>query len=141
MSYLIINNISLSNIQFNDNEKQCNIIYNITDTIKLNGLLFSTDNTITKNDSFYFLKIDTNSNLLNLLNNIDDYFNNKFNNYVRIIKKLKNSYGLIFNFNHVTDRKYNYYNNNKIKNSNRNIYLNLKYINKSYNNIPIIYLL
>ena len=141
MSYLIINNISLSNIQFNDNEKQCNIIYNITDTIKLNGLLFSTENTITKNDSFYFLKIDTNSNLLNLLNNIDDYFNNKFNNYVRIIKKFKNSYGLIFNFNHVTDRKYNYYNNNKIKNSNRNIYLNLKYINKSYNNIPIIYLL
>lgn len=144
MSYLIIDNISLFNIQFqknndNNNNIKYNVFYNITKNIKLNGLYFKANNNLSKKENFYFLKIED-INLLKLLNHIDDYFHDKFNNYIKFIRKKYNSYGIIFNFNHTTNIKYNYY---KTINDNNYLYLNLKYINNNYNNnyIPIIYLL
>ena len=134
MSYLLINDIntiSLSSIILDEKSKYYNIIYKKNDIV-LNGVSFKCKGEVKKLSNGFFFKIKD-INIIKLLRNIDEYLNIKLKNYINLLKYKFDEYGIYFNINNITI--------NKLKDNPIELYLNLKYINKGYNNIPIIHLI
>ena len=123
MGYLLINNISLSNIKLrkdpNENYRICYWDKNIS----LNGLpLYCKGFIRIVNDKFHFVIRDT--KYQTILTNIENHFKRELDDYHGFIRKFNGDYFIIFNQNEHTNRKLN--------KKTTELYLNFKFIKKYY---------
>ena len=123
MGYLLLNNISLSNIRL---KKDINENYRINywdKNISLSGLPFYCKGFVKiVNDRFHFIIRDEKS--LNELKKIEDHFKRQFNDYNGFLKNKDQDHFILFNQNEFTNKKLN----EKIT----GLQLNFKFIKKHY---------
>ena len=123
MKYLLSNKIDLSKIKFKENNKIIKIFYTDYESITIYGLLLRlSDINIVYNNYKYDIYIKPES----ILYKIDNYLNSKIDNYSKIINDNK------FTIQENKNIKYEYENNNK------EIFINIKYLLKNKDIIPII---
>ena len=124
MKYLVPKKINLSKISIIDEIKIFKILYKPSNSVNIYGLVIKLDNiNIIKNVDNYEIIIKADS----LLYTYDKYLSNVIKDYTKII----NDDRFIIKYNKLIES----YNNKNIK----ELYLNIKYILKRYNNnIPII---
>jgi hypothetical protein len=123
MKYLLSRKIILSKIKLIENSKIYKILYTDYNSISIYGLLLKlTDITIKYENNKFTIYIKPES----ILYKIDNYLNNKIDNYTKIIDDNKFI---------VHDDQYikKYYENNKTE-----IFINIKYILKTKKNIPVL---
>ena len=124
MKYLVPKKINLSKISIIDEIKIFKILYKPSNSVNIYGLVIKLDNiNIIKNVDNYEIIIKADS----LLYTYDKYLSNVIKDYTKII----NDDRFIIKYNKLIES----YHNKNIK----ELYLNIKYILKRYNNnIPII---
>ena len=123
MGYLLLTNISLSNIRL---KKDINENYRINywdKNISVSGLHFYCKGFVKiVNDRFHFIIRDEKS--LNELKKIENHFRGQFNDYTGFLKKKEQDHFILFNQNEFTNKKLN----EKIT----GLQLNFKFIKKHY---------
>ena len=123
MGYLLLTNISLSNIRL---KKDINENYRINywdKNISLSGLPFYCKGFVKiVNDRFHFIIRDEKS--LNELKKIENHFRGQFNDYNGFLKNKDQDHFILFNQNEFTNKKLN----EKIT----GLQLNFKFIKKHY---------
>ena len=127
-----IKNISLSNINLIEYRDFYKIIYNYKN-ISLIGLLFQSQvNIYNISSSKFFVEI-LDKSVLDFLNQLDNYLKNKLKKYNNIIYQYQQKFGLIFNSNKIISKI--------LTQNHTQLYFNIKYINKGFNNNPIIHII
>ena len=127
-----INNISLSNINLIEFRDFYKIIYSYKN-ISLIGLLFHSQVNIYKIlPSKFFVEI-LDKSILIFLNQLDNYLTKKLNKNNIIVTQYQDKFGLLFNINNITSKI--------LTQKNNKLYFNIKYINKGFNNNPIIHII